>query len=161
MRAPAFALPSRHRGLAAVELALLVPIFLFLVYGTAEFGRALYQYTTLTKAVRGAAQYLARNAVTAGVVAPTGAQLTAARALAVYGQPVTGATALLPGLSTTDVTITPQTLAPSLTPNYIVVSASYSFQSAFGGLIPGLPIVPDLASPGALTASIRLKGIGS
>lgn len=153
--------PARSRGLAAVELALLIPMFLFLVYGTAELGTALYQYTTLTKAVRGGAQYLARASVTAGVVAPTAAQLTTARNLVVYGQPTASGSAILPGLSTTDVLITPQAVAPSLTPNYVTVSASYVFQSRFGGFIPALGLADDVAAPGTFTASLRVRGIGS
>lgn len=153
--------PSRHHGLAAVELALLLPVFLFLVYGTAELGRALYQYNSLTKAVRDGAQYLARESMVAGVVAPTATQLAIARSLVVYGQPTAGTEPLLPGLKTTDVAITPQAVAPSLTANYISVSASYTFQSGFGGVIPALGIAADAAAPGTFVASLRLKGIGS
>lgn len=47
-------------GAAAVELALLLIPMLILILGVAEFGRALYQYNTLTKAVRDAARYLSQ-----------------------------------------------------------------------------------------------------
>lgn len=150
----------RERGIAAVELALLLPIFLFAVYATAEFGRALYQFNILSKSVRGAAQYLARYGSVAGVMSPTGAQLTIAKNLVVYGAPVASGTALLPGLSTGNVTVTPVTVAPSATPNYIQVSAAYTFVPRFGGLIPDFGLGgADVSAPGSYTATIRMKAL--
>jgi Flp pilus assembly protein TadG len=46
------------RGVAAVELAILLIPLLTLVMGVAEFGRAIYQYEALTKATRAATRYL-------------------------------------------------------------------------------------------------------
>ena len=44
--------PSRLQcGLVVVELAITLPLVLLIMLATAEFGRAIYQYTTLTKAV--------------------------------------------------------------------------------------------------------------
>ena len=51
---------QRMQGAAAVELALLLIPMLILILGVAEFGRALYQYNTLTKAVRDAARHLSQ-----------------------------------------------------------------------------------------------------
>lgn len=149
----------RHaQGLAAVELALLVPIFLFLMAGTAEFGRALYQFNTLSKSVRDGAQYLARYGVLTGtqILAPTDAQLAIAKNLVVYGQPVAGST-LLPGMTTSNVTIVAQTVAPSATANYIQITATFTFQSMFSGIIPGFGVLA--AAPGTFTATIRMKGL--
>jgi Flp pilus assembly protein TadG len=52
--------PSRQKGVAAVELAFILPIMLILVFGITELGRALYQYNGLVKATRGAVRYLAQ-----------------------------------------------------------------------------------------------------
>ncbi|UBQ44004.1 TadE/TadG family type IV pilus assembly protein [Comamonas thiooxydans] len=49
---------SNHRGVALIEFALILPLLLILTFITTEFGRALYQYNTLTKAVRDASRYL-------------------------------------------------------------------------------------------------------
>ena len=49
-------------GVAAVEMALLLPFLLLLAFGLTELGRAVYQYNTLAKAVRDAARHLSQNA---------------------------------------------------------------------------------------------------
>lgn len=51
---------ARMRGAVAVEMALLLIPMLVLVFGVAEFGRAIYQYDTLTKSVRTATRYLSQ-----------------------------------------------------------------------------------------------------
>lgn len=53
---------SRQRGVAAVELGLLMPILILLAFGITEFGRAFYQYNTLAKAVRDGVRYLTHYA---------------------------------------------------------------------------------------------------
>ena len=50
---------NTQRGVAIVEFALIVPLLILLSVITTEYGRALYQYNTLTKAVRDGARYLA------------------------------------------------------------------------------------------------------
>lgn len=42
----------RHKGQAAVELALLLPIIIVLIFGVFEFGRAMYVRNTLNYAAR-------------------------------------------------------------------------------------------------------------
>ena len=49
---------AAQRGVAIVEFALILPFLLLLTFITTEFGRAIYQYNTLTKSVRDAARYL-------------------------------------------------------------------------------------------------------
>src|ERR1700693_5581299 len=52
-----------ERGIQLVELAIVIPIFVMLFAATAEFGRYFYEYTTLAKASRAGARYLATAAV--------------------------------------------------------------------------------------------------
>ena len=47
----------RQHGIATVELAIVAPILLLILLGVAEMGRALFQYNTLSKAVRDSARY--------------------------------------------------------------------------------------------------------
>lgn len=98
--------PRPARGVAAVELAVVLMLLSTLVFGTIEIGRALYHYDTLAKSARAAARYLA-------VTRPkdTGADLEAwkeaARCLAVYGRPdCSGSdTPLISGLTLAQVTV--------------------------------------------------------
>ncbi|WP_269504979.1 TadE/TadG family type IV pilus assembly protein [Burkholderia sp. IMCC1007] len=93
---------SRMRGVAAVEFALVLMPMVVLATGVAEFGRAIYQYETLTKATRNAARYLS-------VYLPSDSAypLAAAQCLVVYGNTTCGAagTELVPGLTTSMVIV--------------------------------------------------------
>ena len=85
----------KHHGVALVEFALILPLLLLLIFVTTEFGRAVYQYNTLTKSVRNAVRYLS-------VQAP-GTKLTEARNLAVYGNTSGTGSSLVVGLSLSNV----------------------------------------------------------
>lgn len=52
---------SRIKGVVAVELAILMVPLMMLAFGAVEFGRAIYHYNTLAKAVRDGARLLAQN----------------------------------------------------------------------------------------------------
>lgn len=93
------ALRRRQAGVALIELALALPLLLSLSVLVIELGRALHQYHTLTKSLRGAARALM-------VLDPASASLQpelieAVRRQVVYGQPQPAADAppLVPGLS--------------------------------------------------------------
>lgn len=50
----------RHRGVAMVELALILPLLLTIFFGIVELGRALYQQNMLAKSVANSTRMLAR-----------------------------------------------------------------------------------------------------
>ena len=51
----------RNRGQALVEMALITPLLVFILLGIVDLGRAYYQYTVMTNAVREGARYVAAN----------------------------------------------------------------------------------------------------
>lgn len=53
--------PGRQKGVAVIELALILPVMLIAAFGITELGRALYQYNALVKATRDAVRYLAQQ----------------------------------------------------------------------------------------------------
>src|ERR1044071_133839 len=55
-------LVQREKGNATVELAIVFPILVLLLGGTAELGRLFYTYTTLAKATKTGARYLSNAA---------------------------------------------------------------------------------------------------
>lgn len=83
----------RQRGVAAVELALLLTPLVMMIFGTTELGRAIYSYNTLDKTVRDAARHLSQHGPGDTVVADE------ARCLAVYGTDDCTGTAVAPGLT--------------------------------------------------------------
>lgn len=85
---------NMQRGVAMVELAIVLPLLLAICFAITEFGRAVYTYNTLAKSARDAARYLSTQA--AGQVARP-----IAKNLVVNGEPgsaCTDPTSLMPGL---------------------------------------------------------------
>ena len=119
-----------ERGVQLVELAIVVPIFVILFAATAEFGRYFYEYTTLAKASRAGARYLATAAVKS-------AEDTTAKNIVVYGNPAGTGSPVLPGLTTTNVTITRQGGVPVLPQTVKVEIVNFKHQPLFdlGALI--------------------------
>ena len=116
---------GRCCGLAAVELALILPLYLMLMLGVAELGRACYEYNTLNKLVRAGAKYISREANSgAGVVDITNAKRNATRNLVVFGTPAGTGSALLSGLTVSNITVT-------AAGNNITVTASYDYTPLF------------------------------
>lgn len=68
MRRPPASRPARARGAVLVELALVMPVLLFLLLATVEFAHALASYQGVLKQVRAAARYLSMRAPGAGHV---------------------------------------------------------------------------------------------
>lgn len=90
-----YAMTHHHRGAALVELALILPLLLLLTFITTEFGRAVYQYNTITKSMRDAVRYLS--------VQTPGTRMTEARNLVVFGNTAGTGTPLALGLNLTHV----------------------------------------------------------
>lgn len=84
-----------QRGVAIIEFALIVPLLILLSAIAIEYGRAVYQYNTLTKSVRDAARYLSMQSPGSG-----GAQ---AKNLIVYGSLSNTGTPLAVGLDVSQV----------------------------------------------------------
>ncbi len=94
-------LRSRQRGVAAVELGILIVPLVLLAFGITEFGRAMYQYNTIAKGVRDGVRYLTQYA-------PGDAtRIANAKNLAACGTitPCSGPSALVPGLTAAMVSV--------------------------------------------------------
>lgn len=125
---------TRHKqqGAALVELALIIPFLILLSMLVAEFGRALYEYNTVTKSVRDAVRYLSAQ------LPNTGCQQ--AKNLVVYGQANVGTTPLARGLTTEAVSCSWQSVGTFPLTNTVTVTVTgYRLQlmtaSVFGTLL--------------------------
>jgi Flp pilus assembly protein TadG len=77
---------KHQRGVAAVEMAIIILPMLILCFGITELGRALYQYNGLVKATRGAARYLSQQNLASPPAGQTADGIrTHARSLALCG----------------------------------------------------------------------------
>lgn len=107
---------ERQWGGALIEFALILPFLLLLAFITTEYGRALYQYNTLTKSVRDAVRFLsikepgtltaeAKNIVVYGNVTNTGTPLTFGLSLDKVKTPTWQLSGADPVINTVTVTI--------------------------------------------------------
>jgi Flp pilus assembly protein TadG len=100
----------RHRGargVAAVELALLLTPLLVMLFGVTELGRAIFSYNILAKAVRDATRHLSQHGPGDTAIAAE------ARCLAVFGTTDCTGTALAIGLDTDRVVVCDAVLCPA------------------------------------------------
>ena len=90
-----------QRGVAAVELAIVLIPMLVLCFGITELGRALYQYNGLVKATRGAARYLSQQSLASPPAGETADSIRLkARSLALCGAfNCSGVSPLVPNLT--------------------------------------------------------------
>lgn len=151
---------ARQRGLALVELGISLFMLITIAFGITEFGRAIYQYNTLAKAVRDATRFLStRDSLDS-------AAKDQARCQAVYGKAtLTCATdaslvPLVPGLTLAMVSIcdalacpadhSAQGTAPVI--NLVTVSIGgpnatpYTFDSIFSFVVPDIQFGPIRAT---------------
>jgi Flp pilus assembly protein TadG len=138
-----------------VEFAIALPFLLMLMLATAELGRLLSQYDTLTKAARSGARYVASNALqgSTGVISITPQVQTAAQNLVIKGNVGGTGTTLLPGLVAGNVTVT------SPAPNYVSVSASYPYQPMVGAILPTFGFTGPLAMNYPLKVSVMMRAL--
>ena len=144
------------RGQSLVEMALVCMIFFFLLFGVLEFGRALWTYNTIVHQTRAAARWAVVNVPNN----TENAQKVATRNLVVYGNTGGTGTPILPGLTTSLVTVSvlPIELDNSSPPLPIsqkisVVVTGYQFQFL-------VPIAPTLTIP-AYETSLYTESMGA
>jgi Flp pilus assembly protein TadG len=130
---------NRSRGAALVELAIVLPVVLMMVFGITELGRALYQLNSLAKAADSGVRYLSRSwAALDDGCQPTVRWPAAAAATAnyvVFGNAAGTGQPMLPGLTAASVTVTAVygEVAGSEGPACIIqVEASVPFLGVFG-----------------------------
>ena len=142
---------TRQGGLAVVEFVVTLPVLLLLMLATAELGRMLSQYDTLTKAVRDSCRYVASKAAvgTTSVVSVTPQLQGQAGNLVAYGNINGTGTALLSGLAPANVTVA------DAGGGYVSVSATYTYSPMIGNTLPtfglGNPISLNLSLKTAVT----------
>lgn len=146
---------ARQTGTAAMELAIALPVLLLLLMVTAEVGRLLSQYDTLTKSVRNGARYLASNALggTTGVVAITPQVQTQTQNLVVSGNVNGSGSALLPNFVAANVTVT------TVDSTHVSVTAAYAYQPLLGATLPNFGIGSPTSFSFPLTATVVMRAL--
>jgi len=98
---------KRDDGNSMIECAILMPILILLFVGAAEVGRMFYTYTTLAKATKVGARYISTSRLATGTATDRTTVTNQAKNLVVCGfTDCTGQTAILPGLTASNVSVT-------------------------------------------------------
>ncbi|MBT2514375.1 TadE/TadG family type IV pilus assembly protein [Arthrobacter sp. ISL-30] len=131
--------PKSEAGAVAVEFALIIPIFLVLVLGIMEFGRAFNIQVSLSEAAREASRYAAVNCPKAEY---DPADAKAAALAAAPSVPLT----------VSDVNIQYSGSGVCSAVNNVVVTVSYntSYMTGLPGLVPGMPAGLSITSKGVM-----------
>jgi hypothetical protein len=112
---------AAQRGVAAIELAILLPLLVLIFTGMIEYGRLMWHYDVLAKATRDAARYLSNEQDVAAAMASARNMVDNTAAAAGVGD-----------LDGGDVSIT---CAPGCqAPESVTVGISYGF--TIGGWVP-------------------------
>jgi Flp pilus assembly protein TadG len=132
-------LSAREAGAVAVEFALILPIFLVLVLGIAEMGRAYNIQVSLTEAAREAARYAAIHN------AESGYSNASAKAAGVAAAPSVA-------LSATNVAVSYSSGATCTTTGNALVTVTYAtpWMTGFPNLIPGMPANLSIQGKGVM-----------
>jgi Flp pilus assembly protein TadG len=129
------------RGSVMVELTLSLTFLSALFLGTWQYGYSFYIYAELEQAVRAGARYASMLTYNSGSDIPTAAFTTAVQNVVVYGDPApaAGATPVVPGLTTANVTVTPTWSLSTPTAMTVAITA-YTIPTYFGnGFLNGKP----------------------
>jgi Flp pilus assembly protein TadG len=140
-------LKANEKGQSLVEMALVSMLFFFLLFGILEFGRALWTYNTIVQSTRTAARWavvnVANNTDTTDI--------DRSKNLVVYGYPdVSSGPPIVPGLSTTMVTVTVQPIDTDV--NGVAVNQKISVSVTGYQFQFIVPLAPSITIPAFETA---------
>ncbi|MDR7082228.1 Flp pilus assembly protein TadG [Arthrobacter ginsengisoli] len=126
---------SKELGAVAVEFALILPIFLALILGVVEFGRAFSIQVSMAEGAREAARYMAIHYAT-----EADAEATARDRAMFAANPIAG---LQPG----DVAIT--ACEPGLD-TVVTITADTAYLTGLPTLLPFLPDIMNISARGVM-----------
>jgi len=127
-----------ERGVVAAEFALLLPVFLLILFGIIEFGMMMYGREIVTNAAREGA----RAGIVQGPPKRTGGEITS-----IANNYLTGT-----GVNQADVTFTPAGVGLA-SPNTLTVTAVYNYNF----LIPYIPNVLGVPNPLVITTQAVMR----
>lgn len=144
---------QQQRGVAAVEMAIILIPMLILCLGIVEIGRALYTYNGLVKSTRGAVRYLTAQSLASPPAGETAASIRLkARSLAVCGayDCAGDAQPLVPGLTLAHVQVCDPLSCPATHNNIATGQGTADLVSVTIGATGGLPYAFSFIVPWVL-----------
>ena len=149
-----------QRGQTLVEFALVVLIFLVVLFGILEFSRALWTYNTIVQATRAGARF-------AVVELPSVTNQTVKNYVVYHNSAGTGSP-VLPGLDTSNVTVTYTRIDPNTGNPVAATTLQDKYNSAYVQVgITGytfnflVPILGTSITLPTFNATLQLEGLGA
>ncbi len=145
---------NKQDGVAAIELTLILPFLLLMVFATVEFSRMIYQYNAINKVARDAARYLIVHGIdgsTQTVNIDTTDSLIAS-SLITKGD-TGGSIDLLPNLSSAVITFS------ASSGNIITVKVVYNWQPIFFSVLPSFVGGSDIDLTFPLTVNYSMRAL--
>jgi len=146
---------KHQRGLAIVETAIVLPFLIFVMFAASEVTNAFIQHTTLTKAVRDGARYIAEEAIDGTLtVNLSNTLIDQTRRLVVYGdRDQSSGTPLVYGLTVNDVIVS------NVGGNNIEVRVNYPYNGILGSVLPAFGYGSDISLLFNLQASVTMRAL--
>jgi Flp pilus assembly protein TadG len=146
---------NREQGVATIELTIVLPLVLLLIFGVTELGRALVQYNTLTKAVRDGARYASAFALngTTQRVAITPLLEQQIGNMVLYGNPAGNGSPVLEGLSAQQVTVV------DVNGLEVRVEVGYPYQPLFGSRLPNFGFGSSANLAFTMQAAVTMRAL--
>ncbi|QQX82306.1 pilus assembly protein [Shewanella sp. KX20019] len=152
---------TKQSGIAAIEFTIVLPLFLVLIFFTAELGRGIYQYSQLTRMIRDAGRHLSQTIITTGNGVPTDlideycdGCISDTTSLLVYGAN-TGTAPLLSGIDITDISISEFPVDSGI----IVISVDYDWTPIFFDKLSGFGSGEGVDLSFSLTSTYAVRAI--
>jgi Flp pilus assembly protein TadG len=130
----------KELGAVAVEFALIIPIFLMLVLGIIEFGRAFNIQVSLSEAARETARYTAIHTND-----PSGFSLADARAVGISAAP---SVPLVP--ANIQIAYSGGSDCPAGDTVAVTINVVTPYMTGLPALVPGMPANLDISSKGVM-----------
>lgn len=125
---------KKQQGIAAIEFAIVVPVMLFLMMATAEFGRVFYHYNTLTKAVQTGARYASKPLLSTSELTNIDAAFKQKiQNFVVYGNENGGGAAVLNGFAASNTNVS---ISSNVADKTITIEAQYNYNFSVLGDLP-------------------------
>lgn len=122
---------KKQEGLAAVEATIVLPLLLLLLLAIGEFGRMLYQYNTLSKALRAGVRTVSVAEGDNFVLDDSLRNRT--KNMILYGQETAGSASVLPGLTEDNISFSePFNIPVTSEDRYITLKVNYDWTPVFG-----------------------------
>ncbi|MFT5716933.1 MAG: hypothetical protein ACI9T7_001116 [Oleiphilaceae bacterium] len=151
----------KQNGVAAIEFTLLIPMFLLMIFVTAELGRGIYQYSQLTRMIRDAGRHLSQTVITTANGIPVTLNdancdgcISDTKNLLIYGAS-TGSNTLLSGINITDINIA-EIPADS---GIMVITVDYDWTPIFFDKLSGFGLGEGLDLSFNLTSKYAVRAI--